>query len=42
MLVADTLARTLRPSTEIPIGVITATIGTPVLVFLLRRQAGKA
>jgi iron chelate uptake ABC transporter, feCT family, permease protein len=41
MLVADTLARTLRPSTEIPIGVITATIGTPVLVFLLRRQAGK-
>ena len=42
MLVADTLARTLRPSTEIPIGVITATIGTPVLVCLLRRQAGKA
>ena len=41
MLVADALARTLRPSTEIPIGVITATIGTPVLVFLLRRQAGK-
>jgi iron ABC transporter, permease protein len=42
MLVADTLARTLRPNTEIPIGVITAAIGAPVLVYLLRRQAGKA
>ena len=42
LLVADTLARTIRPDTEVPIGVITAVIGAPVLVFLLRRQAGKA
>ena len=42
LLVADTLARTIRPDTEVPIGVITAVIGAPVLVFLLRRQAGRS
>ena len=39
LLGADTLARTLRDGTEIPVGVVTAVIGAPVLVFLLRRQA---
>ncbi len=42
MLLADTLARTLRPDTEIPIGVVTAAIGAPVLVFLLRKQAANS
>ena len=42
LLVTDTLARTIRPDTEVPIGVITAVIGAPVLVFLLRRQAGQS
>ena len=42
LLVADTLARTIRPGTEVPIGVITAVIGAPVLVFLLRRQADQS
>lgn len=39
LLVADTLARSLGNGAEIPLGVVTATIGAPVLVFLLRRQA---
>ena len=42
MVVADTLARSLREGTEIPIGIITATIGAPILVFLLRRQAASS
>lgn len=42
MLGAYTLARTLRPGSEIPIGVVTAAIGAPVLVFLLRRQAARS
>ncbi len=42
MLVADTLARSLRQGVEIPIGIITATIGAPVLVYLLRRQAARS
>lgn len=41
MLVADTLARTMRPGTEVPIGVVTAAIGAPVLVYLLHRQGAK-
>lgn len=42
LLGADTLARVLRPGSEIPIGVVTAVIGAPVLVFLLRRQAARS
>ncbi len=42
LLVADTLARSLRAGTEIPIGVITAAIGAPVLVYLLRAQARRS
>jgi iron complex transport system permease protein len=40
LLVVDTLARTLGP-TEIPLGVLTATLGAPIFVWLLatsRRQ----
>ncbi len=42
MLVADTLARSVRENTEVPIGVVTGVIGAPVLVFLLRRQAAQS
>jgi len=36
---ADTLARTLAGATELPIGVVTALIGVPFFVWLLRRPA---
>ncbi len=39
MLWSDTAARTLGAGQEIPVGVVTAIVGTPVLVVLLRRQA---
>ena len=42
MLWSDTAARCLRPDTEIPVGVVTAVIGAPVLVILLRRQASRS
>lgn len=42
LLGADTVARTVRDGTEIPVGVVTAVIGAPVLVFLLRRQAARS
>jgi iron complex transport system permease protein len=42
LVLADTLARTLLASsalqTELPVGVITALIGGPVFVWLLRRE----
>lgn len=36
---ADTLARTLAGATELPIGVVTAFVGVPLFVWLLRRPA---
>lgn len=41
LLWADTTARSLATS-EIPVGVVTAAIGAPVLVLLLRRQARRS
>jgi len=38
LLLTDTLARTLAPPTELPVGVVTALIGVPVFVALLRRS----
>jgi iron complex transport system permease protein len=38
LLVADTLARDLTPA-EIPVGIITAIVGTPVFAVLLRKNA---
>lgn len=38
LVLADTLARTIAPPTELPVGVITALIGVPVFVVLLRRS----
>jgi len=37
MIICDTLARTLFSPLEIPIGVITAIIGAPVFIILLKR-----
>lgn len=36
--VADVLSRVLLPPTEIPIGIITAVIGTPVLIGIIIKQ----
>jgi iron complex transport system permease protein len=38
MIVADTASRTLIPSSEIPVGVITAFVGAPFFLILLRRR----
>jgi iron complex transport system permease protein len=38
---ADVLARTLIPSTEIPLGVISALIGGPFFLWLLRRHGAE-
>ncbi len=38
LIICDTLARTVIAPTEIPVGVITAMIGAPFFVWLLRRQ----
>jgi iron complex transport system permease protein len=37
LLVADTIARTVVAPIELPLGVVTAVIGAPVFVLLLRR-----
>ncbi len=39
MVFADTMARTVARPSEIPVGVITALIGSPVFLTLLRREA---
>jgi len=40
LVAADTLSRTLFAPAEIPVGVVTALIGAPFFLFLLRRQEG--
>jgi len=42
LILADTLAHTLLPPTEIPVGVITAFCGAPFFLYLLRRKKGIA
>jgi iron complex transport system permease protein len=37
LVVADTLARTLIAPTELPVGILTALIGAPFFIYLLRR-----
>jgi iron complex transport system permease protein len=39
LLIADTAARTLAPPNELPIGFITALIGAPILIAVLRKGA---
>jgi iron complex transport system permease protein len=38
MMAADTVARVLAAPAEVPIGIITAIIGSPFFLFLLLRQ----
>lgn len=38
MIVADTLARTIMPPTEIPVGVITSLFGAPFFIYLLYKN----
>ena len=40
LVIADIIARTARPMGELPIGVITAFLGGPFFIYLLRRQRG--
>jgi iron complex transport system permease protein len=40
LLVADTTARTIAAPAEVPIGILTALIGSPFFLFLLLRQRG--
>ena len=38
LLVADTLARTVAAPAEIPLGIVTALVGAPVFLWLLKRR----
>ena len=38
LIIADTLARTLLPPIEIPVGALTALVGSPYFVYLLRKK----
>ena len=40
LLLCDTVAKTILPGTELPVGIITALFGVPFFIYLLRR--GKA
>ncbi|MDT0267295.1 iron ABC transporter permease [Streptomyces sp. DSM 44915] len=43
LMVADLLARTVATPTEIPLGIVTAVVGAPCFLWLLRRgRAGRA
>ncbi|MGY5884320.1 FecCD family ABC transporter permease [Modestobacter lacusdianchii] len=42
LLWADTLARTLLGDTEVPIGVLTAFVGVPLFLVLLRRERSRS
>ena len=42
LVAADALARTLLAPAEIPVGVMTALIGAPFFLYLLRQQGGRA
>lgn len=42
MVVADVAARTVLAPQEIPIGVVTALVGTPLLLVLVRRMRSTA
>lgn len=41
MVAADTVARSVSESTELPVGVITALVGAPIFVWMLYRQYGR-
>jgi iron complex transport system permease protein len=38
LVIADTLARTITAPTDLPVGAITAMVGAPLFIYLLRRR----
>jgi len=42
LLLADLASRALLPSRPLPVGSVTALLGAPFFIYLLRRQAGRA
>ena len=38
LLLADLLSRSLLPSGELPVGVVTASLGAPLFIYLLVRR----
>jgi iron complex transport system permease protein len=38
VVAADTLARTVMKPTELPVGAVTAILGAPFFIYLLRRR----
>ena len=42
LLLADTVARTVISPTEIPVGIVTAALGAPFFLYLLRKQRGRS
>jgi iron complex transport system permease protein len=38
VVIADTLARTVVAPTEVPVGAVTAVVGAPLFIYLLRRR----
>ncbi|MFD0891725.1 iron chelate uptake ABC transporter family permease subunit, partial [Streptosporangium algeriense] len=38
LVLADLAARTLSPPLELPLGILTAAIGAPFFLWLLRRE----
>jgi len=41
LLLADTASRFLIPPQEVPVGVMTALIGTPFFIYLARRNMAR-
>jgi iron complex transport system permease protein len=42
LMIADTLARSVVPPVEVPVGVLTALVGGPFFLVLLRRRGAEA
>jgi iron complex transport system permease protein len=38
MIIADVIARTILAPTEIPVGAVTAAIGAPLFVYLMKKS----
>jgi iron complex transport system permease protein len=41
LVLSDTLARTILDGRELPVGAVTALIGGPLFIFLMRRAQGR-
>ena len=39
---ADIAARTVMPGRELPLGIVTAIVGVPMFVWLIRRRGARA